>query len=75
MPGGVEVVVECFEEDGCWIREAGVVVEECDGFGGVGDGGLFEENVLSGAEGFEGPFVVEAVGEGNVDCVDDGVVE
>lgn len=28
-----------------------------------------------GAEGAERPFVVQAVGEGYVDCVDGGVVE
>ncbi len=50
-------------------------VEEGVGFRGVGDGGLFEKDVFSGLEGFDGPFIVEAVGEGVIDCVDGGVVE
>jgi hypothetical protein len=31
--------------------------------------------VLFGAEGAECPFVVQAVGEGYVNCVDGGIVE
>jgi hypothetical protein len=49
-------------------------VEEEGGFGGVGDGGFFEEHVFPCGEGLEGPFKVQAVGEGDVDCVDGGVV-
>jgi hypothetical protein len=45
------------------------------GFGGVGDEGLFDQDVFSGAEGADCPFVVEAVGEWDVDCVYGGVVE
>jgi hypothetical protein len=45
------------------------------GFGGVRDEGLFDQDVLSGAKGPDCPFVVEAVGERDVDCVYGGVIE
>jgi hypothetical protein len=44
------------------------------GFNAIGEGWLFEEDVLSCAKGLDGPFVVEAIGERNVDCVDGGIV-
>ena len=31
--------------------------------------------MFPGLEGFDGPFVVEAVGQGVIDCVDGGVFE
>ncbi len=66
--------MEGFEEDRAGgSRRSGA--EEVLGLGGVGDGGLFEEDVLACCEGFERPFVVQAVGERDVDGVDGGVVE
>lgn len=67
--------MDCFEQDGGRGGEGGVRGDEARCFGGVGDEGLFDEDVLPGAEGAEGPFVVEAVREGDVDCVYGGVVE
>lgn len=49
--------------------------DEGSGFLGVGDEGLLYQHVFAGAEGAQRPFVVEAIGEGDIDCVDGGVVE
>jgi hypothetical protein len=58
VPCRVELVVACFEEDwGFWGGEHGVV-EEGTGFFGVAGCRLLDENVFSGFEGFECPFVV-----------------
>lgn len=57
-PRGVEAAVKGLEED----RRVGRVqlgqVEEDFGLGGVGHGGLLEEDVLAGADGADGPFKV-----------------
>lgn len=45
------------------------------GFGGVGGERFFDEHVLSGTEGTDCPFVVEAIRERDVDGVYGGVVE
>lgn len=71
----MEEVVDCFEEDGLRGGEGGVRFCEGRRFGGIGDEGFFDEDVFSGTEGPERPFVVEAVGERDVDCVDGGVVK
>lgn len=42
---------------------------------GIGDAGFFEEDVFAGCEGFDCPFVVEAVGEGDIYGVNRGVVD
>lgn len=67
--------MESFEQDwGVWLfeeREA----EEGGGFGGVGGRGFLEEDVFPGAERPEGPFVVQAVGERDVDGGYGGVVD
>jgi hypothetical protein len=71
----VEDVVNCLEEDGLGGGERGVDFYKGCGLGGVGDEGLFYQNVFSGAEGPDGPFVVEAVWQWDVDCVYGGVVQ
>jgi hypothetical protein len=66
----VKLVVAGFKEDGSVGRRKNGVVEEVAGFFCVASGGLLEEDVFSCLQGFERPFVVEAVGEGVVDAVD-----
>jgi hypothetical protein len=67
--------VDCFEQDrSVRLLEEGRA-EKRGGFGGVDNSGLFEQNVFSGGEGSERPFVVGTCGEGDVDCVDGWVVE
>lgn len=51
------------------------MAEERYGFFCVGGGGLLEKNVFAGAKAFEGPFIVQAVGEGVVYAVYGGVVD
>jgi hypothetical protein len=71
----VEAVVECFKQDRrIWCGEFRHV-EEYACFGGGRGGGLFDEDVFPCADGFYRPLVVQAVGEGNEDCVDGGVGE
>jgi hypothetical protein len=44
-------------------------------FFSIGSCGLLEQDVFSSFKSFEGPFVVEAIGEGVVDAVYGWVVD
>jgi hypothetical protein len=58
VPGRVELVVSCFQEDwSVWGGEDGVA-EKVAGFFGVAGCGLLEEDVFSCFQGFESPFIV-----------------
>jgi len=65
----MEEGVKSFEED----RRIGLgeerMVEEGCGFGGIGCRGFLEKDVFPCFKRLDGPFEVEAVGEGDVDCV------
>ena len=45
-------------------------VEQGRGLGGVGHGGLFQQHMFAGAEGFDGPFEVQPVRKRDEDGVD-----
>lgn len=65
--GRVEEPVEGLEGDFARAVRGG---REGAGFARVGRDGFLDQDVLAGLERREGPFVMQAVGEGDVDCVD-----
>lgn len=71
----MEARVDCFEEDGPGRGQRGVVAEQVFGFNGIRHAWLFKQDVFAGLDGTHAPFVVLAVGQRVVDCVDGGVVE